>query len=171
MDAEHMNGVDADREDIEERRVLVGDVIGQQVDILGRRFRVFAEAAAPANADMLQRRAEVIVAGEADGAPAALQQWLDSDSVPDIDLRHVGRDLDDVAAELVAQHLAQDAGGELRNAVLVEMDVAAANTGDLIADQHFTGAEREIGHVPHLEGAWGNEDRGTHLLSSRIDSH
>ena len=162
MDTCDVDGVNGDRQAVEERGVFIGDVVRQGEDVLGRRLRVLAEAAAPADADVLQLGTKVIVADLAVDAAVAGQERLDGDAIADLDAGDVGRHGDDLAAELVAEHFAEDARHDLGQAPRIEVEIAAADAGYGVLHQHFARAELRRGHVPYLERPRRHENRRAH---------
>jgi hypothetical protein len=154
--------VDADRQAIQQRGILVGDAIGQVVDILLRRLRQLAEAATPGHADVLEVRTKVVLAGAAGHAGATGHQRFDRHAVAGLHLRDIRRHLDHPAAELMAKNLAADAGQDLRHAPGDDVHVAAADAGDRGADEHLTRSHDRLWHLAHVEHVGLDKDRGAH---------
>jgi hypothetical protein len=162
-----MGGVDADREAVKQGSILERDVIGERVDVRFRRFGVFAEAPGPPDSDVVQLRAEMVIAGNALPTHSALQQRFNGHPVARLDTGHIERHHHHGPAEFVPEHLPEDARGELGHAVRIEVNVAAANAGDMIAKENLSRSELRIRNVPDLQRPGRDENCGSHhgLLS------
>src|SRR5690606_33686880 len=122
-------GVGGVAERVEDGGDVVGDVIGQGVDVLGGQHQIVGERPRPADTHRLVAVAELTAAGPAVAAVTAGDVALTGDSLPDRDaLDFVAHRLDP-AHELVPHH--QRHGNRcLRPFVpFIDVDVGAADGG------------------------------------------
>ena len=133
---------------IEDRADLVIDRIREGDHVERRKPQVFGEGARLVDADAAGFGVEVKLARPALARMLADQVPLAGAALPDLEIGHVGPQLDDLAREFVARHQ-RHRHRALRPLVPVpDMHVGAADAGLVDPDQHVVGAD--LGHRHRL---------------------
>ena len=151
--AGHLRAIDAierHRGRFDERALLVGDVVGDQIGVVVVDDGEFAHAApGPAQPDAAHARAQMVEAAAAVIVVERHHERLDRDSVAFADPSHIAADLDDLGGELVTENLRQHRAGEfvLRGgrhdrAAGEFVQVRAADAAGQRLDEHLRVAER-----------------------------
>jgi hypothetical protein len=104
----------------------------------------------------------VVQATPAHHALTTGHERLDGDTIAGRDVRYAIANLDYLAHQLVAQHLAGDARQDLRHTPGHDVDIAAADAGNRGPDQDLPRARFWRWNFPDFEQARLNEDSSTH---------
>jgi hypothetical protein len=133
---------------VEDRRHLVGDVVGQVVGVHGRDREILGESARPVDPDAQGVGAEVAPPGAAVAALAAGDVALARDPVARLEAGDFAADLGDHAAELVAHGHGHGDGLARPFVPVVDMHVGAADRGLADLDQEIVGPDPRLRHAP-----------------------
>ena len=151
--AGHLGAIDAierHRSRFDQRALLVGDVVGNQIGVVVVDDREFAHAApGPAQPDAAHARAQMVEAAAAVVVVERHDERLDRDSVAFADPFHIAADLDDLGGELMTENLRQHRAGEFvrccrrhDRAAGEFVQVRAADAAGQRLDEHLRVAER-----------------------------
>jgi hypothetical protein len=167
--------VNGDRGAVEQRPLLVGDGIGQRVDVRRGNGAAFREASRARDADVLELLAEREATGLAEGTGPAPDHRHDGHAVSAPDLLDAGAHRGHLTGELVALRRAWVGDGVELPAGAVLVQVASADAGRQDSHDHLAGLGRRIRalldadvaravedsreHGTHLTGRWGSSQR------------
>ena len=161
----------------DERALLVGDIVGNQIGVVVVDDREFAHAApGPAQSDATHAWAQMVEAAAAVIVVERHDERLDRDSVAFADPSHIAADVDNLGGELMAQNLRQHRAGKFvprrrrddRTAGEF-VQVRAADAAGSRLDQHLRVAKRAGRRdVFHAYVLLGVEPHRFHGFSSQL---